>query len=332
MKKKIFSLFVALVATVAVQAQIISVVSPSGATSLYRTLPEAIEGAQSGSVLYLPGGGFTISDQVKITKKLTIIGVGHRANGDNVDGITTISGNLYFNQGSDGSAVMACYISGDVNIAEDGPVNDIIVKLCNINSVQVKRESVTGTFINQNYIRNSSDFAGSSANVKNNITGTISNINSGTILYNIIAKSVAWGYNNSSSSSIRYIYNSIIKGNILRTYTTGSSYIENCLCINNMTSGLASSNNTNLGDEPIVRPADMKEIFVNFNNFSISPVSDFHFKDEYKQYESQVGIYAGEGFDDSQLAPVPHIIHKDIDDKTDASGKLRVRIRVKASE
>ena len=78
--------------------------------------------------------------------------------------------------------------------------------------------------------------------------------------------------------------------------------------------------------------SDWNDVFVNYNNATISPASDFHFKDEYKQYESQVGIYAGDGFDDSQLAPVPHIIHKDIDDKTDASGKLRVRIRVKASE
>ena len=98
MKNYLFSLFVALMATTAIQAQQISVVSPGGATTLYRTFQQAIEGADPGSVIYLPGGGFPISDDVKITKKLTIIGIGHCVKGDNVDGVTTISGNLFFNE------------------------------------------------------------------------------------------------------------------------------------------------------------------------------------------------------------------------------------------
>ena len=52
--------------------------------------------------------------------------------------------------------------------------------------------------------------------------------------------------------------------------------------------------------------------------------SDFHFKDEYKQYENQVGIYAGTGFNDKQMAPVPYIVAKHVDDQTDAQGKLGI--------
>ena len=68
MKKIIFSLCVALLMTIAGKAQQISVVSSGGSTTLYNTLQEAIEGASDGSVIYLPGGGFPISDEVKITK------------------------------------------------------------------------------------------------------------------------------------------------------------------------------------------------------------------------------------------------------------------------
>ena len=74
------------------------------------------------------------------------------------------------------------------------------------------------------------------------------------------------------------------------------------------------------------------DVFVNYNGGAVSPVSDFHFKEAYKQYESQVGIYAGTGFNDQQLAPVPYIIAKDVDEQTDAQGKLNVRIRVKAGQ
>ena len=95
MKKLIFSMIVALMATVAARAQQIAVVS-DGTTTLYHTLQEAIEGAPAGSVIYLPGGGFSISKTVKISKKLTIIGIGYYAKSGNVDGITTISGDLRF--------------------------------------------------------------------------------------------------------------------------------------------------------------------------------------------------------------------------------------------
>ena len=78
--------------------------------------------------------------------------------------------------------------------------------------------------------------------------------------------------------------------------------------------------------------ADWSEVFENYNGGAISPVSDFHFKGDYKQYESQVGVYAGGVDFDKQLAPVPYIVAKHVDEQTDASGKLNVKIRVKAGQ
>ena len=137
MKKKIFILCMALAWTVTLMAQNIAVVNGSN-TDIYHTLTEAIEGAAPGSVIYLPGGGFPISDDVKITKPLTIIGIGHYAKSGNTGGISTISGNLFFNSGSDRSAIMGCYITGNVNLGEENAsVNDILIRYCNLNSVQV---------------------------------------------------------------------------------------------------------------------------------------------------------------------------------------------------
>ena len=129
MKKLFLTLIMAVFTTELLQAQQISVVSSGGATTLYQNLKDAIEGADDGSVIYLPGGGFPIADEVKITKKLTIIGIGHKSNNDNVDGITTISGNLYFIEGSSGSAVMGCYLTGGVYIGDGNiSVNNILIR------------------------------------------------------------------------------------------------------------------------------------------------------------------------------------------------------------
>lgn len=329
MKKKIITLLVALMATVAsVHAQQISVVAPNGATTLYRTLPDAIKGATAGSVVYLPGGGFSIPDSVKITKKLTIIGIGHKANGGNVDGGTLINGNLFFNEGSDGSAVMGCYLSGFIKIAEDGPVNDVIVRQCNFYYVQVLKSTCSGIIINQNYLRiNSSyvflhSFSGCDVVFSNNITSqTIADIGSGKVVNNIILAS-NWASGRYSLQNI----SAEISGNII-LYGNGHIHSGNAVSNNNLILP-----NGSWGDNPIVINAGVNDIFVNWNNGAVSTASNFHFKDEYKEYENQVGIYAGTGFSDGALPPVPYIVAKKIDDKTDAAGKLNIKVRVKASE
>ena len=118
MKKLFLTLFLTVMATAMMYAQQIVVVSATGDTDVFQTLPDAIQGATPGSVIYLPGGGFPISDDVKITKKLTIIGIGHYAENGNVDGFTSINGNLHLDGGSSGSAVMGCYITGTVYIGK----------------------------------------------------------------------------------------------------------------------------------------------------------------------------------------------------------------------
>ena len=130
MKKRLILAAMAAIMTMTVTiAQQIAVVSEGDETTVYQTLQAAIEGARPGSVIYLPGGGFSISDEVKITKRLTIIGIGHNPNNDNVDGATTISGNLFFNEGSSSSAVMGCYITGNICIGHDNAaVNDILIR------------------------------------------------------------------------------------------------------------------------------------------------------------------------------------------------------------
>ena len=87
------------------------------------------------------------------------------------------------------------------------------------------------------------------------------------------------------------------------------------------------------GDNPInLGDVDWNNVFNNYNGGAITPVSKFHFKGDYSGYEHQVGIYAGDGFNEDQLAPVPYIVSKNIPQQTDAAGKLNIKIRVKAGE
>ncbi len=335
MKKAFITLFVAVVATVCAQAQQISVVSSSGATTIFRTLQEAIEGADPNSVIYLPGGGFAISDEVKITKKLTIIGIGHKLNNDNVDGVTTIGGNLWFDEGSSGSAVMGCYITGDVNIGNGGAsVNDVLIRYCNLNSVQVKNSSCSDVIVNQNYIRNLSDFSSSPTKVTNNVCLRLSSISEGIVSNNVITYISTY-----NSPVIASIKNSVFCDNIILNsqsdtygyYSTFSNFSNNT-CTGNMVFRYQYNEQQCLPNNVInMTGKGWTTIFANANGGAISPVSNFIFKEDYQQYSS-CGIYGGTGFNDSQLASVPYIVAKKIDEQTDASGMLKVKIRVKVGE
>lgn len=314
MRKRFFLAAVAAVVNVAMaMAQQIAVVS-DGTTTMYQTLKDAITSAPGGSVIYLPGGGFQIADDVKITKRLTIIGIGHKAKGESADGNTIISGNLFFDGGSDYSAVMGCYISGDVNIGNDGSsVNNVTVKYCNLNGVRVKDNTCTGTIVCQNYIRAESRFGYASGTIINNIMSKLTALYGGTLSNNILNASTVEALNSTIS------YNIIIDAGAA-LYLGGSTPIDN------MAWGASGEGIVNLSG------VDPNDVFTDYNNGIISPASDFHFKGEYMQYENTIGIYAGDGFDDSGMAPVPYIMAKKVAEQTDASGMLNVKIRVKAGE
>lgn len=321
MKKLMISLFVAVMATVTMQAQQIAVVSKTGATSIYQTFQEAIEGASAESVIYLPGGGFPIADSVKITKKLTIIGIGHKGKTDNADGYTTISGNLFFDEGSDASAVMGAYITGGVIIAEDGSqVDNVLVRYCNLDRVEVRNNQCMETVVNQNYIRSRSHFGGARAEFTNNIAHSIAELDNGFVYYNVFSSRWEdWG------NAIQGSDNTSMIGNIFHDWGyRGPHSGGNCSASNNMANG-------DWGDDPInVSGVDWADIFV--NSAGVTPNSDYHFKGEYEKYNGKCGIYAGTGFSDSALPPVPYIVAKQIPEQTDANGKLNIKIRVRAGE
>lgn len=326
--KRILSVIaVALITFTAAIAQRISVVTEDGSTSVHRTLQQAIEEADPGSTIYLPGGGFSIADSVKITKRLTIIGIGHKSSNENADGSTIISGNLWFNEGSSGSAIMSCYITGDINVGDGGAeVNDVTIKYCNFYRIMVKNNTCQETVINQNYIRYQSYFNGANAFFTNNIAYAIMNLDNGLISNNIFTGTTKEIVdNNWGTTSLHGVDNTIIMKNIFLSAALHSC--RNCTISENM--GV----NQNIGNDCInLSEVSWNDVFENYNGGAISPVSKFHFKDNYNQYEHQVGIYAGDGFNDSQLAPVPYIISKDIPQQTDAAGKLNIKIRVKAGD
>ncbi len=329
MKKIFFTLFLAIMATTGLYAQQISVVTSGGATTMYQTLADAINGATPGSVIYLPGGGFQISDDVKINKKLTIMGVGHRGDTGNPDGGTTIAGNLIFREGSSGSAVVGVYISGNIDVGDEtGTAGNLTIRYCNINSIQVHNSTSNDMLVNQCYLRDFCDFGGCNVRMENNIMHSARNINGGTINHNILVTNKYWGFEN--NGSLNNVNNTSITNNFFLNIGRYANNGSNCYISNNCL-GTQS-----WGENPILLEGGVSWSDVFEANYGVSISSNYNLKGKWGKKAatdgSDIGIYGGNGFKDSGFSPIPHIVAKDIPEQTDASGMLKIKIRVKAAE
>lgn len=330
MKKLFSTILVALVATVASYAQTIAVVSSNGVTTMHQTLADAIDKAASGSVIYLPGGGFQLSDDIKINKKLTIMGVSHRADTDNAEGATVIAGNIFFEDGSDGSALMGVYVSGTVHIGtSEKAVTNLLMRYCNVNAIEVNNSGCTGMVINQCYLRNLCNFRYANPTIENCIVHSLYSINGGTINHNIIRYN---GYYGQCSYPIAYVHNSIITNNFFLEWASGAGY-----CDNNTVSNNCIGNGT-WGDEPVQigEGKEWKDVFKK-PDLGVNINADYHLISNIGKNAGtdgkHIGIYLDDkdtGFDDHALAPIPRIISKEIPEQTDAEGKLNIKITVKS--
>lgn len=275
------------------------------------TLKQAIENATNGSVIYLPAGGFQIGDTVRVKRQVSIIGLNHKSKSLNADGMTSISGNLFFDSGSSGSVVMGCYISGSVKIGYDeSAVHNIFVRYCNVNSVDVKSNLCTGTTVNQCYLRGTCAFNGAPAILTHNVMSSTSNLTGGIVDYNIVVTG-------SIGASNTTITNNVFMGS--------NPSASNCPSRNNMSKN-------SWGDEPIPMSEEWSDIFEKPGP-GISSNANYHFKEDFSEWESKVGIYGGKSgtvyFHDDALPPVPYVQSKVVPQSTDFDGKINVTLTVK---
>lgn len=324
--KNTFFLIAMWVAVATLNAQEISVVSKSGETTIFSDINSAIYNAKAESTIYLPAGAFTIDEARNgpgiITKKLTLIGVGHRSDDTNPIGSTVIIGNIYLDEGSSGSALIGLYVTGNVNISASmstlyyGYANDILVRFCNIGNIRVYNQNCKSILINQNYIRGLMNAGGSAIKLSNNIINQVINITGGTMDHNVV-------YN-----LFENIYHSTIVNNIF-VNTASPQYISNNQIYNNIYS---NTNHSNILGQNYLIPSSWDDVFVGPDN-GIDPSSNFKLKGNFGKNAgtdgTDIGIYGGTGFEDSASLKMPRIIKKETANQTDEDGMLKVNIQVK---
>ena len=326
--KRLVLLFIFISSIVAANAQT-AVLEHEGASSVYtgyNALVDAYNAAEDNDKIYLSGGTFVA---VTFAKPLAIYGAGYHPEA------TTVNGKTYFNTGiqiddsATGFKLEGVEMNGNLTVKAEGAV----VKACKIGNCYLSGSNVS--LIN-NVISGATVCSGNASNhmISNNIMmAGIEGISYSTISNNVIRGIVGsynanrryvWGDNNTVINNIccdateSYIYE-VVTGN--------NNTIHHNVCwhgkITNDNAGNIASDNT------LIDEAGRAALFVNVpTNRTWRWDDDYHLATSYTGSDSTpVGIFGGSyPMKEYYLPSTPHLVGNSSAIKSDAEGKLHVRV------
>jgi len=326
-------------------AQSLITVEGAAGTFFYTSVPDAIEGANDGDVVYLPGGSFSLGAAVgglNIYKQIQIIGAGYNVDSSQATQITTLDGSIYFADGSSGSSLMGVNVTGDITLGYSGfyvlsNVSEILLSRCKLSILILGYEGSTI----ENILVSECIFTSTDVNL----------ISSPGALNILVSKCIFNGYIqgfNGLATFTNCLFLSNYPGIMLNVQNTT---IKNCIFLkssdNNISPYLsnlfynnifvfATPNITNDGSNFLGIP--QANIFIDQGGYVYLPNDDYHLQNDCVGINSgndgtDIGIYGTiEPFIDGGVPINPHIQFKSIGTSTNAEGDLPINIKVAAQD
>ena len=351
---KIRAIFLALFIIVATgynYAQNRIIVQNDTETQVFGHFDDALEAAQDGDIIYLPGGAIDIGTSY-IEKELTIFGAGHYPQYTEATGVTMLNGTLYMRRADpeiplENIHLEGFYISGDIRIGtstDNQNVNQVNIRRCSMRDLYLSRAASSIGEADQVHIIESiirgRVYGGDAQNVlfsKNIIEGFFWYFDANALFTNNIFLDDQTG--STISTSFRYITNSTFRNNVIRCvnasrcfHTMSANDFYNNIWRYDFTVPEGSTGSDNIINQ------DPDEIFLDAIGNS------FNYDFDYQLSVGSPGIEAGtDGTDigiygtirpykEGAVPRIPWIKTQNIATETDADGKLNVVIEVEAQE
>ncbi len=314
--KAIFYTTVLFLVCFGVKAQNLISVQNTGTPTFFLKITEAIESAQDGDTIYLPGGSF---EDCTINKRIHLVGVGHNPETTKATLVTFVP-SIQFVAGSSGSTLTGIRTSGISFGNGTDEIKNLIISRCNIGNSSFNNKCSNISFI-QNII--SSIYGNGTArdiSFSNNKISALGSFEYCSFRNNIIL--------NIPGS----VYLSVFENNYLRV----SSYVSNCILNNNISYYSFDILNTNVGANNLFNQ-DAGSIFVK-DDSTFDYGNDYHLKASCPGKNAgkdgtDIGIYGGAfPWKEGSIPFNPHFETIQISPKTDANGNLNVNIKVTAQE
>lgn len=338
MKTYIF-IFIAVIISLTASAQSVFVVQGADSTSSHLTLAAALEAANDGDYLYLPGGSYSISD-LYIKKQINIIGAGHYADSTQATGRTILGGSIIFTQKASNSSLQGIFLSGRIyyhNSSSDSTISNILISRCNIGEYYYGNPSNSNQRTVNTLIKD--------CVIREHIHGNKSIGH--TIENSIISGFIEYIMGDFQFKNCLFTYN----GSNWSIYDVSYASFTNCIFSNKFTGGQVWGEGKNSYVNCLFEATHIAEpqyfdnclentgfdnLFVNAAKGAFNYDYDYHLNDTtiaktFGTNGTQCGIYGGENPYKEGATPInPHIIAKMIPNSTNSQGKLNIRIKVQA--
>ncbi len=326
-------------------AQGLIAVQNGGAVSFHSQLDSALYYAQNGDTIYLPGGNFSVPQE--INKEVHIVGVGYHPDSTSVTGATIISGVFALGTSSTNGSVTGIFFStptlyGGGQIRFIANVSNYSISRCYIqggisntngfaNNIIIKENIIGRYFYSFGFSGEASiSFSSSSSNI-----GLFNNIIiGGTFLsQSIIRNNIFLHYNpNILQQYGLYANNCVIENNVFAN-SNGSS---NSIFRNNVNCPIDGVSGTNQGINNFCCES-LQNIYPSYGSGNIFS-NNFHLPDSspFKNAGTDgtdIGIYGGASpWKDGGIPFNPRILFKNIATTTDQNGNLQINIKVEAQK
>ncbi|MFN3269788.1 MAG: hypothetical protein ACK42G_04290 [Candidatus Kapaibacteriota bacterium] len=324
-------------------AQTVVVTSPDGSSKTFNSIPEALNGASDGDIVYLPAGSF--DGNIVINKRLQIIGAGYNTKVRGADGVTYLTGSVRIVTGASGGSLQGVYISGEIRFGTDASnqkVDNYVISRCFVNflylGVTWDAENTNDNILITENIIEGAMFGAKASNVK-----VIKNVLRQTSLLGRLAtrfKNAVFS-NNIFIPLDDYPFNDvtgcIMQNNIITNgkFSNVNDFANNQFLNNLYTSTDGLTTGGVVRSEGNVR-MDLEEIFVNYKGGPLTFDDDYHLTPKAINAiratdGGQVGLYGTDSpFKDYGIPVNPAIKEAKISPMTNSKGQLKINFKVEA--
>lgn len=347
---KIILVIVVLINNIPVSGQNYITVDHMGIPKLFNDLVTAVDSAQNGDHIYIPGGSFDLPSDLTIDKELHIFGAGHYPDSTNATGITSLSGGkIIIIKGAEFSSLSGFYLSEDIilGISPTTNPNNITITRINLHNMYLSNNTSDSIKADNIYISEcifrSSLLGRNATNVfieKNIFNLSVAHFKDAVFKNNIfLYQGTGCVFGNGSINSCLFQNNIIFDNQPLRYYSSnsgsGPKYVQNSTFNNNIfIDNIDFPYETNVGNNNKVS-FSLDSLFVSQSG------NIFSYDHDYKLISTcsginagtdgtDIGIYGtGEPYKDGAVPVNPHIQSKTI---TVENNIIKVNVKVSAQK
>lgn len=316
-------------------AQSTIAVEHEGYSTFYTDFINAMNSAQNGDVIYLPGGTVFNNDYY-LSKSVHLVGTGVLLDSSLATGITFFNGSLFIDSTAHTGSIEGIYFNGSLNLGAENSLNNFSIRRCNIGGNIYVMSNCLSIVISECYFN---DFNGSQHDFLNSliekcvVSGRINSFEgSSTIFTNcVFIYTYSGGGFHVFQSDVKNttVKNSVFPHDACPMYFSpcSSSCFSGCVFNNNLINNSGLCINSNI---------------IQANN--IATTGPIFITNSYRLDPSCLGINAGtdgtdvgiygtmQPFKDGMLPYNPHIQFKSISSSTDQNGNLPINIKVAAQD